>query len=400
MAEKLIIWITDETARADHGVVRWLVMDANGNRVGFPQTGLLEDAVPFTANRHVTVLLPGERIVAISARVPGNAKRVLQAAPYALEDRLAGDVDALHVALLARDADQHCDFLVVEREWLAERLDAIRGAGIRVDDAWPDYLGVPVAPDSAHWLISGGRVLCHEGWSGFAAPAGDIRFLHAHRDSDAPLQLTLTEDQSLPDTLAELEVEHIDSERAFTELATGIATLRGHGLLQGAFRQKRDDSTNWRRWRWPAIAAGVWLALALGSLGLDAWRLEREYAFLDQAAADLFQQALPGSRLVKGEERYLMQQALGRGDATGQSPLDYIANVAGALQGIPNARLNGFNYRDDRFEMSVTVPDATTLETLRNALSQRAGMSVDVQSANSTEDGLEGRILLAGENAQ
>lgn len=400
MAEKLIIWIADDIGRERRADVHWLVLDANGNRDGFPQSGPVATAATFAANRHIVVMLPGERIVAAAARIPGNPRRILQAAPYALEDRLAGDVDALHVALLARGEDQQCDFLVVERAWFAECLEALRTAGIRVDEAWPDYLGVPAEPGTVHWLVVGGRVLSHEGWSGFAAAVEDIEFLHARRDSDSPLHITLADDQPLPGPLAELIAARIDRERAFTELARGIAALRGHGLLQGAFRQKRDEQTNWRRWRWPAIAAGVWLALALTSLGLDAWRLEREYALLEQAAQDLFQQALPGSRLVKGEERYLIERALGAASATADSPLGYVADVAGALQNVPNARLNGFNYRENRFEMSVTVPDATTLETLRDALAQRAGQPVDVQSANSTREGLEGRLLLAAGSAQ
>ncbi|HEX7047503.1 MAG TPA: type II secretion system protein GspL [Gammaproteobacteria bacterium] len=401
MVEKLIIWIGGDAASTSADA-RWLVLDANGNRVGFPQQGALENIAPLAANRRVTVMLPGERIIAATARVPGkNPKRILQAAPYALEERLAGDVDALHVALLARGDDQHCDFLVVQRDWLAEWLAVFHDAGLRIDQLWPDYLGVPAEPEIAHWLILDGRLLSREGWSGFAAPVEDAGFLYTHRESDAPLRLSIVGDQPPPAALAEQETARIaDTDRAFTELAAGIASLPGHGLLQGAFRPRRDEQANWQRWRWPAVAAVTCLALGLAALGLDAWRLQRESAFLERATQNLFEQALPGGRQIPGQERYLIEQALGGASTTDSRALQTIANVAHALQGVENARLNGFNFRNDTFEMSVTVPNATTLESLRDALAERAGQPVEVQSANSTDDGLEGRLLIADGGAQ
>lgn len=394
MAEKLIIWITDDSALE----ARWLVLDANGNRIGFPQHGPLESAASLAANRRVTVLLPGERILAADAHVPGsNVRRIMQAAPYALEERLAGDVDALHVTLLSHGSNQHCDFLVVERERFARLLAAIEATGIHVDHAWPDYFGIPVEAGHAHWLILGNRVLGREGWSGFAAPANDAAFLYTHRDSEAPLHLTIVGDQSPPSAMAELEVARIDdADRALMALADGITTLPGSGLLQGAFRRTREGNADLRRWRWPAVAAAAWLALVLGTTGIDAWRLAREYTFLDNAVRELFDQALPGSRLVEGQARFLVEQALGNISTTEEGALTHIADVAHAMQDVPNARLNGFNFRNNQFEMSVTVPDATVLESLRTALAQRAGQSVEVQSANSTRDGLEGRLLIAG----
>lgn len=396
MAEKLIIWIRNED-------VRWLVLDANGNTVGFPQSGTLEDTAELAANRRTIFMLPGERIIAAAARVPGsNPRRILQAAPYALEERLASDVETLHVALLARHADQHCDFLVVERDWLAETLDRIHGAGLRADAAWPDYLGVPAEPGTAHWIIMGdGRLLGREDASGFAAPVDDADFLYAHRDDDVPLRLTVVGTQAPPSSLESAETARLeDDDRVFVEFAAHAGSLPGHGLLQGEFRPRRDEQVKWQRWRWPAVAAAACLVIGLASLALDAWRLERESRFLEQATRDLFQQALPGNQRMV-DPRFQVQQALGATDVADSPLLGMIADVAHALQGLQDARLNGFNYRNGTFEMSVTVPDATALEGLRNALTERAGQSVEVQSANSTEDGLEGRLLIGGgESAQ
>jgi len=394
MLEKLIIWITDSDATR----ARWLVLDAQGNRVGFPQQGTLQESATAAANRRVIILLPGERILSASARVPGNnPRRILQAAPYALEDRLAGDVEDLHVALLARRAEQECDFLVVEREWLAGFLATLDALNVHPHAVWPDYLGVPGEPGFTHWLITENeRLLSRDEWRGFAAPAADAAFLYSHRDDeDQPLQLTVVGDQPPPPALGELETMRLsDSERAFTELAATVAALSGTGLLQGEFRRQRDAGPDWQRWYWPAAAAAAWLLLVVAHFSLETWQLQREHALLEQATRDLFQQALPGSQRMV-DPRFQIEQALGNTGGGRNLLLKHLGDVSNALQEVPKTQLTGFNYRSNYFEFSVTVPDATTLETLRTTLAERAGQTVDVQSANSTRDGLEGRLLLS-----
>ena len=395
MSEKLVVWIDP----ADTTAARWLVLDANGNRSGFPQRGVLDDVAPLADGRRVIVLLPGEHILAANARVPGNnPRRIVQAAPYALEEKLAGDVDALHVVLLERGAEQHCDFLVIERARLADTLANLRDAGLQPDAIWPDYLGAGPHDGDEHWLLlENGRLLARSAWHGFVAHAADAAFLLGRRDAERALSITVVGDQPPPAALAERETERFaDLERAFTEMAARIVELPGAGLLQGEFRRHRESSGNWQRWKWPAIAASAWLAVALADYGVDVYRLQREHAMLEQATADLFEQALPGGRRIQGQERYLLEQALGAGGDDEGRLLDYIADVAAVLQATPNAQLNSYNYRNDYLEFSITVPNATTLEELRARLAEQSGQTVDVQAANSVEGGLEGRLQIGG----
>src|SRR5690348_12820463 len=100
MAESLFL----QLPRAD-GTARWLLVDALGNRIGFVQKGSLADAAAQAQGRRLTVLAPGEHVTLLFADIPSSSpQKVLQAAPFMLEDRLAEDVDTLHFAAGLRAA--------------------------------------------------------------------------------------------------------------------------------------------------------------------------------------------------------------------------------------------------------------------------------------------------------
>ena len=97
MAETLVIRLR----AAPEAPASWLIVDANGARSGPTRSGAVADAVPLAAGRRVLLLVPGSEVTLAEPELPlrGGA-RVAQAVPFALEEHLASDVDALHFATL------------------------------------------------------------------------------------------------------------------------------------------------------------------------------------------------------------------------------------------------------------------------------------------------------------
>lgn len=400
MAEQLIIRL-HALDHADADTARWLVLDARGNCIGFPQSGPLRDAAPLAEHRRVTVLIPGEDILQLRATVPGrNRQQITRAAPYAIEDRIAGDIDALFVAVLETgSATTPSRFAVIERTLLEQWITRLRAAELKPDSLLPDHVVLPEPePHAANWWFESDRLLVRDEQQGFAAPAGDAPLLLRHVPEDTQLSITRVGDAPLPDSLPDnVAVTAIDADRAFTELAALATARKDGGLLQQEYRPENRRESALRNWRVPAIAAAVLLVIGTAQWSLEVHRLQRESAFLDEQMQALFNRAMPGSRFDPATAAAQMRIRLRGNDGSGDGRLlAYLAAIGNSLNGLEDAQFTGFSFRDGRLEFTVSVKDARTLEMLQQKLREQTEADIQLRSADSEGDRLEGRIVLEG----
>lgn len=392
MAEQCILWFDPDQSMAN---CHWLVLDAQGNRIGHPQEGSLGDAARICTDRKTTVLLPGERIRDVHVNIPGkNPQKLLQAAPFALEDRFAEDVEDLHFALLDRDNGRQ-RFLVTDIEWLQQAMRQLDDHGIRPASVLPDYLGVERNAASEHWVITDSRLLAiDDSPGGFAADIQYAEGLWPAGEDNKPA-ITLQEGVELADSLrneaSALEILSVDA--LLTRMGRTAAAMTNPGLLQGPFRTRKEGSESLRRWRPVArLAAALVLVLAI-SWGIDVWRLNAELATLEKQAEQQFRRILPDARMG-GDPRGRVESLLRGGASEENLALDMIAALGVSLAETGDARLQAFSFRGKRLEFSVMVKNAEKLEALRQSLESRGALRVNIASANAQGDALEGRLTV------
>src|SRR5690348_17309722 len=128
--------------------VHWLAVDALGNRIGRVQEGPLADALPQASGRKLVVLAPGEDVAVHHADIPSrNPQKVLQAAPFMLEDKLAEDVDKLHFAAGPHLGAGHL-IAVVSHDRMRDWVHSLAERGLTATQLTPDMLALPT-PDQA-----------------------------------------------------------------------------------------------------------------------------------------------------------------------------------------------------------------------------------------------------------
>ncbi|MDN5872085.1 MAG: type II secretion system protein GspL, partial [Nitrococcus sp.] len=90
---------------ADPGaLIEWIVLDTNGRPEGASRRGTPAEAAAEAAGRQVLGLADGLAVLLSDTVIPSrNGERLRRAVPFALEERLAGDVDSLHFALGRRE---------------------------------------------------------------------------------------------------------------------------------------------------------------------------------------------------------------------------------------------------------------------------------------------------------
>ncbi|HEX6550718.1 MAG TPA: type II secretion system protein GspL [Gammaproteobacteria bacterium] len=389
----------------------WLLVDTLGNRVGRAQHGALADAAEPARGRHVTVLVPGAMVSLLYASIPTrNRQKVLQAVPFALEDRLAEDIESLHFALGERDEHGYT-VAVLKRSHVSEWLAQLSAAGITPDELVPEMLALPVQEATLQLALDAGQVLTRlPDGSGFCADLAMAPLLIERQLTG--LRVTVACDKAIvhapeqdaTDSLVpalealQLEVQSAPLNDGLLPLfAAALHNRPGLNLLQGEFARHQGMGEHWQRWR---LAIGLLIAfcvIGITQQGVAYFQLRHQASQLDAQVLAQFHKALPDIHRVV-DPRAQIQQRLNRlsGSSDSSGPLPMLMSLGIALQANSKVQLSGFSYHAGTLQVQVQADQIQALDDLKNALQQAGKFNVNLDSVNSSNGQATGRLTLTG----
>lgn len=361
----------------------------------------LGDILQQAGSRKLVVLVSSTDVRLANVNVPARqAAKVLQAAPYALEDQLAEDVDTLHFALGPRQSNGAHPVAIVAKSKMEEWLAPFRAANLMPDVLVPETLCLPEA-DADRWsaLAEPGHITVRSsGYNGFGCA-----------DDDLPLFLELAD----PDRKAHLRILIPRSFRGdFTQLGWPVDLLPGFAepmeallqnyrtdssinLLQGSYSVREDIKRLWQPWRFAAVLVVVWIALTGLNHGIQAFKLKRQINAQNQANIQRFQQLFPSeTRIVDLSAQTEQQLRRLQGGGGHGSLLPLLGTLSNALTATPGLVLQSLQFRDGALFVAMTGSDLQQLEALRGWFDQHHGATLEVQSANAGSEGAQIRIKL------
>jgi len=204
-----------------------------------------------------TILVPTESVLLLAVDLPlsSRAKR-LEALPFAIEDRIADSVDAVHLAIGAEIAPKRYLVGVVRHDVMASWVEAADAAGLGHAAIVPDALALPVPVEGA-WSVdlAGNRAVVRAGdGTGFALNAAMLR--PAWEAAGKPPATAYG--APLPAEMM-LEGAALEPEALARRLAGPALDLR-----QGAYARRRGASNTLRRIGWiVALGAAAHTGIAL-----------------------------------------------------------------------------------------------------------------------------------------
>ncbi|MGH8445808.1 MAG: type II secretion system protein GspL [Solimonas sp.] len=356
-----------------------------------------------TAQRRVIVLAPSADVRFAVVQVPARqASKVLQAAPYVLEDQFAEDVDTLHFALGSRQADGRWPLAIVSQERMAAWLELLSAHGIHADLMLPDLLALSVPDDEtqASALIDGEQALVRSTRdSGFVCLREDLPFCLELADPEKRKTLRLIVPRGEAFDVSALGWP-VEPRHGFaTALEALLQQLRpadAIDLLQGSFSPKQNRLRWFAPWKAAAILAGVAILLALVVHGIDAFKLKRQLDARDAENIARYQQVFPNETRIVDLDSQLTQQldTLQNTGGGGQfmSLLDVLAQ---ALAAQPGLRLQNLQFRDSMLYVGLGASNLDLLERLKSWFATAHGARLEVESANSGAEGVQIRIRLS-----
>ena len=392
--EYLVIRISDL-----EGGAYWQAVDAHGAPLAQRGEGELEQAVEPAEGRKVVFLIPAREVFRARLDLPARGRRsAVKGARYALEDRIAGDVEDLHFAVGPTAGDQ-LEVAAVERQRLEDLLGRVEAAGLPPVAVYGEGDALPHLPNAAAALLEEDALLLRDGGGqvvstepGELAGLVDIACAEQAGDEAAPFRLVIYCEPALEDVAQEAiaglngrDVElRLLEQGVMPQLAAESMSGAAVNLLQGEFR-RRDDRA--RRLRGATIGL---LAVALifpGYLAMHGWRVQREYQALAGVVEARLRQMMPdagASADLRGEFRRRVTSA----DLSAAANSDGFLRLLQSLEraGGSGARVLGLNYGNRSARVRVAAADMEKLDQVRRNLIS-GGYSVLIQTAVPESNG-------------
>ncbi|QKT03018.1 hypothetical protein HUS23_03940 [Ectothiorhodospiraceae bacterium 2226] len=376
----------------------------------------LADITPHASGARVVVLVPATDVLLTEARLPATGRqRMLKALPYALEDQLAADVDELHFAVGRRRAAPAGEgtpgaalpVAVVARARMDDWLAAFKAASIQPDAFIPETLALGANVDEWVLALDEREALLATGpEQGVALEPDQIDLLlelsvaEARNKSQAPERIRLydcrAEARRAPLTAPVDVVAGTCPGGVLALLAERLDEQHTIDLLQGPYSRRQQLERLWRPWVPAAALLLVWVGLQGGLIAYDNARLAQESAMLSERIHAVFNEALPGQRVVDARrqmERALADVGQGAGSAGAGDFHLLIGGSAPLLSEAQGLKLNNLRYRPGQLEVDLEVADLQTLDGLKRGLGEH-GWDVDIHSASARAGAVEGRLQI------
>lgn len=362
-----------------------------------------------------TLVIAVENALSTQVLLPGKqSKHLKQALPFLVEEKLAIDVDSMHLATGPRLPDNCYPVIAIERSPLQELLELLKTAGIEPELALTDaqllqpnelYVGntrsllsltsgQSIATSNQDLeLIIDSAFNCDDALDSPDVPNLQVNYeSEIHGDLELQLQ-ALDSSQSAQVSIA------VDPKPLGSIFREQLSSYNGINLLQGSFAPRKKKQQSQVSWKPFAVAASIILTLQLGYFVGSGIYFSNQ---ADQVAADtekLYRQYFPQDRRIRDIKR--QAQAHLRGGKS-QASSDFLTLLAALGENWQQPKhqslqIEQVRYNAKRGQMTVEIQakSINQLDALQGDIKNK-GVKAELMSANETDNGVRGRLQLGG----
>lgn len=367
---------------------------------------LLRDAL--VAGSRYQLILPAQWLLYEQITLPAKTQRqAMQALPFMVEEQLACDLDAVHIAVGRKLASGEWPVLVVKTELLQQIIALFNAAECVLTAIYSDAQLADLAGKQLQLQFVEQRVLVAGMGLASALNLDEAAILLPLLLDDITPEKVLisgaasTEQQQLLAAQWQTEFEAAGAVVTRQEQAQLAVGLHSINVLQGAYAAKIASPK--RAWIVAACAVLItaWLAQLAWQIGSGMhWdRRGGQYmALAEQVYRNLFPQATSAADPKRRVESFLLGQ---QGSSTGGKQFGQLfgeaMHVYQALPDRAGMAVNQLRFDAKRgvLEFELAANNISQLDNFKQALA-KAGLSSRMGSASDTDKGIIGRIQISG----
>lgn len=376
----------------DAPFLEWVLRDARGEVLSrgrdrlpqLPPADDLELIAPWWVTCFYQISLPVTK--------GDKGRRLL---PFAVEDRVACEPDALHVAV-GTTSNGKTHVAVLEKTWIEQVLQLFGAAGLKPGRMLPEILLLENPPDcwSVAWNSREGFVRvgdCAGQMLDGNNPPVALRLLlaEARGEGNAPTRLAV-HSQSAEIACWTSELGLPVEQEADWDWRLANSNLASIDLLQGEFASRVSLQLDLRRF-WPTLLLlGLIGLLQIGGSIADWWQLRTEKQQLAKTMEQSFRRAFPEETVLVDiplqMERKLDSLRSSSGRMSENDFIPALARLAPLLESSGGNRLQSIKYEPGMLKAKLAVSSAAAADDLRRRLNG-ANLKAEVLAATDSKAG-------------
>lgn len=337
-----------------------------------------QDIQALQANAKTIVVLSGEQASLQEVELPWlQEKKARTAIPYALEDKLAANIDEVHIAYDRAHFQNGRYLLTICNHSVIEALvNQLNDAGIDFNCITVDWFALKeneLAVTPTGLLVYDKALYC-----GFLSD--ELAHLYPYPWPEYLSIYTFVNSKAIlpPEQAQQMAVPY---EVWIAERLNTIKTAMN--LCQGTW-QKQGHQAKIQRWYWAAGAMTLlWLTSFLVINGLKIHSLGNQLSEVDQKIAGVYHQFFPDATQVISP-RYRIEQLLKSQKQSGSSPLWPLLDALTLAVPDTSIRIQQFKFQNQSLQVTVLAKDFDVLESLQGKL-QQAHISAKQLQASSQD---------------
>lgn len=361
---------------------------------------------------NVVIVVPAEHCLSMQCVTPGRGTaQIRRALPFVIEEYLATDLDAMHIATGPIRRQAPIDVVAIDKTLLRGWVDAVIGLGFVPGRAYGDGALLPERNDGFTVLFDDGRALVRTPtqWLSIDTAALPAALAAAIAEVEPSRELTVDlVNGDLPAIVrADLE-QGRESKIAWRTDETDVPTLvhlartfssstaasSSINLLSGEFAPPRRRSESWTRWRSVAVLAGIWVVVGLVAITAKGFWAESRADSLGAEAEALYRDYFPRDRRIQDVYRQ-MSAHIGGGGGQGGDAIALVGELAHVAASGSGNQLRSLSFNGERVELNaeVAVPGFDALDKIKSTLGER-GFDVEISSAEQQDQGVLARLRI------
>lgn len=365
--------------------------------------GHLSDLSQEDKQNEIIVVVPALDVLLTEVSLPKlNHQRLMQALPFALEEKLIDDVNQLHFAVADYQPNGTVPVAIVAQKKMQEWLALFKHYDIVPAKLYSAVFLLPFI--EKNWTASilqeaaTVRQNTFQGFSGeqtnlpllieLAVKSASIKPECIHIYSTFATSLDLKLDSIVINEIYLSEQEWLDTLPAWVNASLSI------NLLQNQYQPKHKASEIKKIWMYAAYATFAWIFLAFFSELISFFILHHESNQIEARINHIYKNNFPQSTTVISP-RERMQSKLAKLEE--QTNTNYflilLAKVGGPLSQTMSVQLKTLDYRDNQLTLELTANKFDDLDHLIQSLTQ-TGLSVKQQNAAVSGEKVKASLLI------